>query len=395
MRPGNHAGAFAVALAGVFTVSQANANGRFPASNQLVVAPSDPKTLVLRTTFGLLVSRNAGASWSWICESAVGYGGGAEDPAIGITASSAILAATQEGLAVSSDTGCGWTFASTDKPVADVVVRRSASGSALAVSWDPLLGFVDGGAAPRVFQTIDNGATWTPLGVPLDPQIEPETVDVAATDPRRVYVGGRHLVQRIPQGALLVSMDDGQTWTEHVVAIDPANELDVFIAAVDPMNADRVYLRILNVYGGRLIVTDDGGKTSRTVLTTAVPMPGFALSPDGSRVYVGGAGGILMAHSSDLQFAKESSVPVQCLTATQSVLYACSSETTGGFSLGASTDDGATFKPLLHFSDIRGPLTCNADSSAAHCADEWPVFVGVTNADGATPVLDSGAMDAT
>jgi hypothetical protein len=38
----------------VFSARAASANGRYPAANQVVVAPSDPQTLLLRATFDFL-----------------------------------------------------------------------------------------------------------------------------------------------------------------------------------------------------------------------------------------------------------------------------------------------------------------------------------------------------
>lgn len=91
------------------TPREARANGRFPAANQLVAAPGDPSTLTLRTTFGVLLSRDAAGTFDWICERAVGYGG-VEDPSLAMTSATSIVAGTFEGVTVSANGGCGWTF---------------------------------------------------------------------------------------------------------------------------------------------------------------------------------------------------------------------------------------------------------------------------------------------
>ena len=49
------------------------ANGRFPASNQIVFSPSDPCLIVLRTTYGILPSHDNGNSWQFICEDALAW----------------------------------------------------------------------------------------------------------------------------------------------------------------------------------------------------------------------------------------------------------------------------------------------------------------------------------
>src|ERR1700722_9772949 len=108
-RPWSRSAMAVLAAMGVTLVAPpALANGRFPAASQLVAHPRDPARMVLRTTYGLLVTRDNGTSWDWICERAVGYGG-VEDPALAITGGGTLLAGIFEGLVSSSDEGCTWS----------------------------------------------------------------------------------------------------------------------------------------------------------------------------------------------------------------------------------------------------------------------------------------------
>ena len=59
--------------------SSAQANGRFPAANQLVFNPADANHFVVRTTFGFVESTDAGGSFRWICEAMVSPTG-VQDP---------------------------------------------------------------------------------------------------------------------------------------------------------------------------------------------------------------------------------------------------------------------------------------------------------------------------
>src|ERR1700730_7144899 len=59
----------AVVLLGARTAS---ANGRFPASNQIVFSPSDSNLVVARTTYGILPSHDNGTTWGYLCEEALG-----------------------------------------------------------------------------------------------------------------------------------------------------------------------------------------------------------------------------------------------------------------------------------------------------------------------------------
>src|SRR5438094_3477454 len=96
----------------------ANANGRPPEANGVVLQPSDPNAIYIRTTFGLLVSRDAGCSFHWICEDAIGYGG-TFDPKYAIANDGALFAGTFDGLRVSRDAGCSFSVATAALPMTD------------------------------------------------------------------------------------------------------------------------------------------------------------------------------------------------------------------------------------------------------------------------------------
>ena len=84
----------------------AAANGRFPRSVKVLFQPGHPETAALGMTFGLLVTRDAGATWRWACESAIGFEG-TYDPDFELSASGALFATTYRGLRVNRD-GCVW-----------------------------------------------------------------------------------------------------------------------------------------------------------------------------------------------------------------------------------------------------------------------------------------------
>jgi hypothetical protein len=374
------------------------ANGRFPAASQLVVGPSDPNLLAVRTTFGLLVSRDRGTSFDWVCETALGYSG-VQDPSVGVTASGAFTLGTFGGLLVSPDTGCAWSFvagALTKVPVDDIVVRPDTPSTALALTRKHT-GDDDAGAPvylTQIYASSDNGGTWSKLGVPLDPGALTYTLEVAKSDPQRLYVSGLKGTGASAQALLFVSTDGGATWTPRAIPLDATNERAPFIAAVDPAKPDVVYVRTSGPLNNRLLVTTNAGQ-SWDVKYTGGQMLGFALSPDGSKVYLGGPNdGVQLASTTDFQFAKKSSIAVQCLATSGTTLYACSNDKNGGFAIGASTDDGATFVAKLHLTTIRGAIVCSSpDASASVCAAEWPFVNGTLNggADAGTPD-DSGVV---
>lgn len=373
-------------LAIVALSSVAWANGRFPAASQLVIRPGHPEQMFLRTTFGLVVSYDAGKTWSWICETAMGYGG-QEDPGIGSTAGGTTLLGTAQGLSMSMDAGCNWSFHGFGlrtvgypggrERIADVTVRSDRPSSALVLtapfitttSWDT-----------RLYETIDDGRTFAPLQA-FDTSLLGWSVEAAP--PKRIYVtAGR--TPSMP--VLLVSDDDGMSFVERPIPPD-SRENAVFIAGVDPFSADRIYLRTQgpldefgNITFGRLLVSSDAGKSFKTIYT-GQGLAGFALSKDGTNVYVGGpADGINVASTTDFMFAQTTKTPITCLAQFGGTIYACPN-------LALATTDGKSFTTVLDFSDVRGPLSCPMGSSVDTCAYDWP---GVQRTIGADKAMDAG-----
>jgi hypothetical protein len=373
------------ALVIVTASTGAHANGRFPATNQLIVSAKDPSFLVLRATYGFLVSHDAGATWDWICEVAIGYNG-SEDPAIAVTANGNVVATTFEGVVVSSQGACSWNFATLPSVMGhqqvyvDVTQQADARDHIFVLS-NSFAG-VDGGSQydSQIYASTDNGASWAPQGTKIDSSLILETVDVAPSDPHRLYVTGvTGTNDNDTMGVFLVSKDDGTTWAKHPFMLDAtAKERAPFIAGVDPKNPERLYVRTQSSdMGGpsRLLVTDNASAdnpTFRVVFQAQGNLQGFALSPDGSKVFVGSPqDGLLMANSTDLKFTKKSSVAIQCLAMSGSTIYACSGESSG-FVLGASDDDGATFTSKLHLCGFRGQLACGTGTSLRMCDDLYP-----------------------
>jgi hypothetical protein len=376
--------------AGLLVASRpAAANGRFPAANQIYFSPANANLVVLRATFGIVISHDAGASWVWLCEDALGLSSVSnEDPSLGLTGGGALVAGVSWAMEVSPDLGCTWSVLGgslLDKDIVDVAVRPDAPHSIVALQSSYTLDAGTGGGTgyvTQVFESVDDGASWSPIGVPIDPTVVASTIDVAATDPNRLYVSAHRLATEAgpATASLFVSIDKGKTWVERPLpALDPAAESGVFIGAVDPTNADIVYLRsagtqnAASVQSSRLFVTRNAGQSFQVALTLTGQMLGFALSPDGTSVYVGGPNdGLLAATSAQVgpPGAFTSVAPklvVQCLAARGSELWACSTEPSG-FVAGVSSNAGASFTPKLHFGDIQTPIQCAADAAAAQCS---------------------------
>jgi photosystem II stability/assembly factor-like uncharacterized protein len=354
----------------------ARANGRFPASSSVVFDPHDPKTIYVRATFGVLVTRDGGDSWRWICERAIGFSG-TEDPTYVVTPKGTIVGGTFSGAAVSRDNGCTFAFAGGPRThlFSDLAMR--ADGEILGViSVYKQAGDKGSLYDNRVMSSKDDAETFTSVSATLDPTLLIESLEVAASDPARLYLTAVRGEGDTRTAAFLVSVDGGMSWAEKKFDL-LRGETAPFIANVDPKRADRVYVRTAGAVDAqtRLLVTDDAGKTWKKVLDSSSPLLGFALSEDGSQVFAGNREGMWIAKGESLSVSRGSSSEVQCLGVMPGLaggLWACSTEKSGFF-VGLSKNAGQTFDPKLHLEELKGPIDCPAESSVAkECTAEWP-----------------------
>jgi photosystem II stability/assembly factor-like uncharacterized protein len=375
----------------VLTMARAaGANGRYPQAGQLVVDPVNRDHWVARATFGILATNDAGRTWSWTCEDAVGYGN-FEDPAIAVTANGSTVAAFSAGLSVSHDDGCSWNVPINLGFAIDVTVQPSDPRQALALT----LASTDAGRVVALLGTSDDGATFNIVGSPIPGDFVGQTVEVAPSAPGRVYAGGNVQVKSAEGGPTSVlpgierSDDGGQTWTRLLPELPGA--FSVFIGAVDPSNPDVVYARVSGTSSGRLFLSRDGGATFTTILSAPGDLLGLALSRDGTMVAAGGPdAGIYLASTSDMVFRQVNTIGCYCLAWDEHRLLTCAKQGLAPFSVGASDDLGLTFHAAMRLSDIE-PLACEAGTTGAVCSSQWPSIAALIQPDGGTISVSDGS----
>ncbi|MEO7109547.1 MAG: hypothetical protein ABI183_03825 [Polyangiaceae bacterium] len=377
----------------LFCEKPALANGRFPATNAVVAQPGNPKTIALRATYGLLLSRDEGANWDWICESAIGYSGN-EDPSVVLTGSGAMIVGTFSGTSRSVDGGCHWSHdPSWPTNVIDLTTRPRSPERIHAVT-NSFSKMGDAGTnlyASQVFISEDAGASWSARST-LDPTLLIDSIEVAPSDPMRTYVSAVRASEHATRGVLLVSSDDGAHWKElEIKLITP--EHGVYIAAVDPENPARIYVRTASADASRLLVSNDAGTSFREIASGGL-LRGFALADNGVTIFAGDSSGLSRASSKDDHFDHVSSTSVQCLTSIGLSLWACA-PTSAGYVVGASTDRGATFAPKLALGGMRGELQCAAPSSMDICAADWSALQSLINPNAAADASVSPTTSAT
>lgn len=148
----------------------------------------------------------------------------------------------------------------------------------------------------------------------------------------------------------------------------------MYLSGVDPTRSDVVYARVPDGLGTGLWRSDDAGRRWSRVAVTQGPMLGFAVSPDGASVWVGGPDdGLWRSDDRGVTFARVSSFGPTCLRHDGAALWACADWSRAPFALGRSTDGGARFAPVLRFDDVVGPFACDPSKhGAAVCGWQWP-----------------------
>jgi uncharacterized membrane protein YgcG len=393
----------AAAAAGILAAATiARANGRFPQSNQILFSPTQSNLIVVRNTFGITISKDGGNSWYWLCEDTLGLPPTSnEDPFLGMTSNNSIVAGLSLGLQVSSDVGCNWTVEGgqlAGQLIKDVVVHKDNPHIVDTLTNTYSATVADGGPgySHQLFETINDGANWAAFGTPIDPTADVTTIEVAPSDPTRIYVSAFRGQSPTRTASLFVSKDRGATWAEHQTPLDPAHESAVYIGGVDPNDADLVYLRTEG--RSRLIISPDAGQTFQVAFAKLTgQMLGFALSQDGSKIYVGSVeDGLFVGDKATHTFVNTNpNVHIQCLATQGNDLWACSDEPSC-FVAGFSQDDGKTFTAKMHLLSIQDAIQCPANSQAAMCtgttdAGTMP-FVSLCSNVGACWGLDAGPV---
>jgi hypothetical protein len=361
----------------------AMAHGRFPQAGQVVVDPSDPDRLFVRTTYGATTTSDRGASWSWICPESIGFNAEGEDPSVVILGDGTTVVAAFGGLSVSHDAGCNFVPEAGDlEPAhfADVQAMGDPS-RAMALSSNGLDSFE---FVVKLWETADSGGTWTQVGNAPPSHMLALSLGLAWSDPNRLYLTGRDgMTEEEKEGAIYRSDDRGNTWMRVPVPNAKASSPDIqilpFIGGVAFDDPDTVFVGVVTTQANvvthfELLVSTDGGAAFTSIFEADDAVTGFALSPDGDTVAIGGPKqGLWTAPTSTLAFTKINELRVGCLTWDKSGLFACADEFVDGYTLGVSDDEGKTFTPLARLGSPCGPPGCPADTStAAECESLWP-----------------------
>jgi len=394
---------WALAAALALAVRPAHADGAFPDGQSILVPADRPQEILLATNFGVLASEDAGATWIWSCEQPANSYGRLYQ--MGPAPAHRLYAVANGKLVFSDDDACGWQVAGGAlgaQLCEDAFVDPSDGTRVVAV------GLVSGpgGTAYTVFESTDGGATFGQTLYTGAPGDLVTGLEIAASDPMTIDLALAQGTAAAP--TLARSIDGGVTWQ----LADLTSALgagQVRIVAVDPTDADRVWLRALGADGDALALATNGGATVAVPLSfDSGGLTAFVRTSTGTVLAAGtiaNAPALFRSTDGGATFEALANPPyILALAERAGTVYAATDTTYEPFAEATSTDDGTTWQPGLAFTNVAAIApclkgVCQTDCAARAQLKQWPAAVCtaevavIESSDGG--LIDAGTPDAT
>jgi hypothetical protein len=343
----------------------ARADGAFPDSMQILLPSAQPEELILGTNFGLVRSEDGGRRWSFLCEAFIAAPGETiVQYQLGPAPGHALFARSSDHVSRSGDHGCSWTAA--EGPWAnltDLFVDPAAAGHLYALALAP---DASGTLASTLLESRDAGQSFVPVYRAAE-GIELTGVENAVAAPATIYLSA---TVRVASGGVqprsFRSMDGGKSFQESDLGAT-LGAREPRIAAVDPVDPRLIYYRMIDVSGDQLAISRDGGQTATLVLRLEEDMSAFLRRSDGTLLVATIGHGGHLSHDGGKNFARWVGAPhLRGLGERAGVLYGVADNGQDGFAIGASSDGGASWTPVLRFTDICEVAACS-DAVARAC----------------------------
>ena len=336
--------------------------GTLPASDDLRFDPSDPTTLVIVATFGVLIAPDEGESEvRWICPDALGYSDRLE-PDLEIAADGTMFSTSFSGLVASRDGGCSWA------PVGGVVSGAHVEDVEIDAAGRVWAAMADVSVSSHIAVSTDGGRTFTASTPPVEGVLWTE-VRAAPGNADRLYAAGRILPS---EPRLIRSNDGGASWTDlPVESIETGESGSIRLLAVSPTEPDLVFVRAERGTEDGLYRSADGGATWTEVLTMDGSIRALVVRSDGSSVIAGTIyGGVRVSSDGGVTWTEPAQQPQMACAHERAdgTLFTCGANwDPDGFMVGKSPD-AMTWQPVLRASGVTAPLECPSGTVQERCA---------------------------
>jgi hypothetical protein len=399
-----------VAGAIVALVGSAGANGRAPGTSTIHFQQGHEANIVAGLTFGLVISHDGGATWQWMCEDAVGYGG-LYDPSYAYSQSGAIFATTFGGLRVNRS-GC--TFDAT--PPGTTFVSQNVLGPDHALYFaaaDP--------NDAKIYKSTDDGMTFPTSAAAAPNGTYWSSLVVAPSDPSRVYAAGYRFSPKCDaksaNAGTACTFDAGECagWTTPLVPGHCENEKDVLlfesidggttftalttaglttsmsstieVVGVSQANQDIIYARVSlenGSVGDGVYKINTATDTTWTKILAKLDSISFLVRSNGDLVAATPMLGASFSSNGGTTWTELASPPhINCLVENAAhEVWACTHNfdtnviAIDGFGI-MKTTDLATWTGVLRYQDIAGPVICAAGTPQADtCVGVPPTDAG-------------------
>lgn len=350
--------------------SAARANGAFPDSLAVLLAPDLSHRLILGTNFGLVVSEDDGVTWRWICEKAIASNAFLYQ--LGPAPTHKIFALGFDGLFTSSDLGCSWRQV---HGRLDLLFVNDYFPDPIDDQHVLLIGQPTTATTSDVlYRSIDGGDTFETLLYTAPPRTRIDTVENARSDPRIIYAT---MSQSDPPRTLLLRSTNSGMSFEVLDRTDASEPRDLRILSIDPADPMTVYFRAISRANGdddALAITRDGGESIQIAFRLESRMSAFLRRSDGALI-VASLDKSLISTDRGAHFQPWPRAPhLRAIAERDGALYAAGDNFRDFFALAVSRNQGATWEPLVRYDQICGVVDC--PSLRATCAAPYRDLIG-------------------
>ena len=194
-----------------------------------------------------------------------------------------------------------------------------------------------------------------------------DSIEVAPSDPQRIYVTGFRMSSGMPRQRLLFrSVDGGGSWQQLSTAgFVGTNNSDLQLAALSPTDPDLVFMRVTLVgptLQEAIYRSLDGGTIWTKVLDLPDLIPGVVVRGDGEVWATTPFRGLYRSVDGGAQFARVPDVMFEgrCLTErADGTLFLCTNNLPpDGATIQTSTTGTGGWTRKLAYADIAGPVRC-------------------------------------